>query len=86
MWATLFNKSNQLPILHRAFFQRNSNKAKKFNLPQLFKSAPIAKCSLCKSSADISAELTPKKISSCVIVDAGKAPTELLGTTLHDLF
>ena len=38
-----------------------------------------------KSSADISAELTPRKISSCVIVDTGKASMKSLGTTHHDL-
>ena len=67
-------------------FSAKLKRGQPFNLPQLFQTASIANCSRGKSSAEIGAKLSPKAISSCVIVDAGKAPMKSPGTTHHDLF
>jgi hypothetical protein len=67
------------------FIQRNSNHAR---LDQSSTSVPGRaenECERRKSFADFSSKLALTKTSSCVIVDAGKAPMKSLGTTHQHL-
>jgi hypothetical protein len=66
------------------FIQRNSNHAAIKSSTSVHGRAEN-ECERCKSFAEITSKLALTKTSSCVIVDAGKAPMKSLGTTHQDL-
>jgi hypothetical protein len=67
------------------FIQRNSNHAGINQLTTSVHGRDENECERCKSFAEISSKLALTKTSSCVIVDAGKAPMKSLGTTHREL-
>src|ERR1022692_945232 len=69
----------------RVFFSQTQTKST-IGRARLFTTAMKTNCGRRKSFADFSSKLSPTKISSCVIVDAGKAPMKSLGSTHHELF